>query len=175
MYRINEAGEVDFFVRWRWRRLKAVTYSPNGYTKHSLRVRDKTLQRGTHRLVAEAFLPNPNNCSQVNHKDCNPANNHVSNLEWVTPSQNIRHAVFHGRIRTGEKSPRAKMTDNQVDEIVELSKSGLNDRVIAKQFGVSPALVNLYKRGYRSAIKRDACSSDKTSPPSEIHAVPHAV
>lgn len=46
-----------------------------------------------HRLVALAFLPNPNNYPQINHKDENPKNNHLSNLEWCTASYNVKYTV----------------------------------------------------------------------------------
>ena len=46
-----------------------------------------------HRLVAETFIPNPNNLPMVNHKDGNPENNNVDNLEWVTAKQNVEHSI----------------------------------------------------------------------------------
>lgn len=55
--------------------------------KHSLQV---------HRIIAETFVPNPDNLPYVNHKDGNKHNNRVENLEWVTASQNSRHAIESG-------------------------------------------------------------------------------
>ena len=50
-----------------------------------------------HRLVAQAFIPNPDNKPQINHKDCNPLNNNVSNLEWCTRKENMSYMSKLGR------------------------------------------------------------------------------
>ena len=68
------------------------------YEALGLYVNGKQKNYYVHRLVAEAFIPNPENKPQVNHKDGNPKNNHVSNLEWVTAKENIAHAYKKGLI-----------------------------------------------------------------------------
>lgn len=56
-----------------------------------------------HRLVAEAFLENPNGYKEVNHIDCNKLNNQVSNLEWCNQEQNLEHAYKNGLLTKGRK------------------------------------------------------------------------
>lgn len=63
-----------------------------GYYRVSLRKDRKYKHWGVHRLVAIAFLPNPDNLPIINHKDCNPKNNNVDNLEWCTQKYNVNYA-----------------------------------------------------------------------------------
>lgn len=66
------------------------------YLYVKLYVNGKCFNRSIHRLLAEAFIPNPDNKPMVNHIDGNKLNNNVCNLEWVTCSENIQHAYDSG-------------------------------------------------------------------------------
>ena len=85
---------------------------PNG--KGYLRVVLGGKRYFVHRLVAEKFIPNPEEKEQVNHIDGNKLNNRASNLEWVTNTENRKHAVEHGLHMSGEDCPWAKLTKNDV-------------------------------------------------------------
>lgn len=85
---------------------------PNG--KGYLRVVLGGKRYFVHRLVAEKFIPNPEEKEQVNHIDGNKLNNRASNLEWVTNAENRKHAVEHGLQISGEDCPWAKLTKNDV-------------------------------------------------------------
>lgn len=65
----------------------------------------KGSRRQVHRLVAQAFIPNPENKPQINHIDCDPTNNHVDNLEWVTPKENAEWMIKCGRQRITTEKP----------------------------------------------------------------------
>lgn len=67
-----------------------------GYLKTNISVGGRLKTVFPHRLVAENFIPNPNNLPQVNHKDGNKENNHLDNLEWCSGSENMKHAVKIG-------------------------------------------------------------------------------
>ena len=57
----------------------------------------RTIQ--VHRIVADAFIANPENKETINHIDCNKLNNNVSNLEWMTNLENIQHSIENGRYK----------------------------------------------------------------------------
>lgn len=78
--------------------LKQTTVTKCGYKKVSLTKDKKQRTYILHRLVADAFIPNPENKPQVNHKDGIKTNNNFENLEWVTPSENQIHALKLGLI-----------------------------------------------------------------------------
>lgn len=89
-----------------------------------------------HRLVAMAFLPNPENKSQVNHKDGNRANNCIENLEWVTPKENVRHSYLYGNRKACKQiTKNTLLTDFQINEIDNLRKYYTVNQ-IAKLFNV---------------------------------------
>jgi len=96
--------------------------------------------RYVHRLVAFAFLFPPRG-PEVNHKDGDPSNNHVLNLEWVTHRQNELHARRVLKRRVGENHYKAKVTEAQVREIRELIKSGKSKTEIANVFGITASAV----------------------------------
>ncbi len=70
-----------------------------GYERICLSKHSKVKFHLVHRLVAQAFIPNPKNFPQVNHKDKNRVNNRVENLEWVNQSMNMKHCVETGAKR----------------------------------------------------------------------------
>ena len=89
-YRINKDGVVSSLRK----QLK-----PSGsahYIGFSLRKNGKSVFKHLHRLMAETFIPNPENKPQVNHIDGDKKNNSLENLEWATSSENIKHAYDLG-------------------------------------------------------------------------------
>lgn len=73
---------------------KIMKQHPNekGYLMVGLRKNNREYKKRVHRLVAQNFIPNPDNLPQVNHKDGNPRNNSITNLEWTTNTDNNEHA-----------------------------------------------------------------------------------
>lgn len=91
-----------------------------------------------HRAVAITFISNPLNKPQVNHIDGDKENNDISNLEWATASENIKHSHRIGlsSARKGEINNKSKLKSNDVLKIRQLSLSGLSQYKIAKLFNI---------------------------------------
>ena len=73
-----------------------ICHNSSGYLYVGFRINGKYFNKRVHRLVAQTFLPNPDNLPQVNHKDCNTKNNNVENLEWCTPKYNCQYREKYG-------------------------------------------------------------------------------
>lgn len=102
-----------------------------------------------HRLVAMAFLSNPNSKAQVNHKDGVRSNTNIENLEWVDQFENMEHALRAGLFpdRKGEKNGRATITKETAEFIKRLLSQGLKPILISEQLDVSIGVVRNIKRG----------------------------
>lgn len=96
-YFISNFGRVKS-TKFGKERILKLTKDKDGYSIVNLYKNNKSKTFKVHRLVAEAFLPNPYNLPQVNHKDENPQNNIASNLEWCTASYNNNYGTRNKRI-----------------------------------------------------------------------------
>lgn len=131
-----------------------VTRNQQGYYQVRLGGRKgKTLV--LHRLLAEAFVPNPNSYKVVNHKDGDKGNCSITNLEWCTSSDNNRHAYEIGLKEITIKQrylnyKRAfKWTDEDVEDWSALRESGKTLRDIAELYGTTEHIICQYTKGER--------------------------
>lgn len=94
----------------------------DGYYRCSVQKLDGTwTSQPVHRLVAKAFIPNPENKQSVNHIDNNRQNNRVENLEWVTPKENVYHSFINGKRKFVKNVPKKTiLTDFQISQIEKL-------------------------------------------------------
>ena len=117
-------------------------YNPDGYYAIKLYKGDATFKNTTaHRLVAETFLENPNNYLEINHKDGDPSNNYIENIEWCSKEQNVKHAYDTGLKNPdnykGESCTFSKLNTEQVLAIREEYSTGTTSlSKLAKKYDV---------------------------------------
>ena len=90
-YFVSRTGDIYSNKRSRMEKMSQ-TKTARGYVKVRLSMDGKVYNRNIHRMVAETFIPNPDNKPEVNHIDGNKKNNNVTNLEWTTRKENANHA-----------------------------------------------------------------------------------
>lgn len=159
IYEVSSKGRLRSVARHRKVGKRICTFSGrilsgsnngSGYFKFTFKDGDRVERRYIHRIVAETFIgPPPGDGYMVNHKDFNPQNNCVENLEWVTPYENVRYSLDRDRFRRTEKwiSSLKKSLDLKMGKsIVGENSSGgkvfyaaLND---CKKDGFQPSCVS---------------------------------
>lgn len=146
MYSVLDDGRV--FSRFTWDYLVG-NLSFDGYSRMLLRCDDGVSRTiPTHRIVAMAFLPNPEGKNEVNHIDGNKLNNHVSNLEWSWSYENMEHAL-HSGLR------KSAITDEQIHSVCRLLEAGYRNRDVVAELGVPSHLVKGIKSGCHMRISKN--------------------
>ncbi len=113
---------------------------------------------GVHRLVCEAFLPNPHGKRCVNHKDGNPFNNHIDNLEWCTHSENSRHSIDQLK-RWPQSHPQAKGDASSHAKVVYRYKLDWSDGTRFGSLVSAGESLGIDKRRIHKAVKNSGTAA----------------
>jgi len=131
---------------WKKERILSINPAKNGYVSLSIIGPTEKKNWLAHRLICAAFHPNPENKHFVNHKNGIKWDNRPENLEWVTRSENVIHAVdtgLHTALR-GSTNGNSKLTEDQVLQIRAMEGNSFD---IAKHFGIGRTTVLYIKNG----------------------------
>jgi len=143
-YDISDFGRVRRVKKWKGAvvgRILKNQADRYGYMSVDLNIDGDRLFSRIHRLVAAAFIGVCPDGKEVNHKDGDKANNHPENLEYVTSSENQRHAYAIGlRSNRGEKAPNSKLKEEDVRKII-LRIGKETHKSIAKDFNVGRSTI----------------------------------
>lgn len=150
-YEVSNTGQVKSLLRTittkngdlrvHQSRLLKQILSGNGFLGVKLSKENKKNFQLIGRLVAAAFIPNPDNLPCIAYKDGNKHNNEASNLKWCTLKESVNRALKNHPRRTGEKSNHHKLTQKDVDFIRKnyVPKDKIfGQRALAKKFNVIP-------------------------------------
>lgn len=145
---VSDQGQIFSFCQGG--KLRRLSIEKDGYVRVNVHVTNFISKKiRVHRLVATAFLPNPNNLPQVNHINGNKADNRVINLEWTSSSDNIKHAFANGlkHAKKGQDNCLARLTTEKVQRVKQLLAAGQSGSSIAREFGVHQTTICLIAQG----------------------------
>ena len=133
-YSINKKGDI---LNTKRKRIIVQALDKDGYVKATLSKNGRTNYFRVSRLVAQTFIPNPNNLPFVNHINGIKTDNRVENLEWCTARENSLHAYRTGLAPRKEKIKHAKLKESYIPWIKEMRKVGISTTQIARVYKVS--------------------------------------
>lgn len=140
-YRVSDTGLVKTFKGRNPGAIKSQNNHHQGYKRLQLCVDDIKIGVTVHRLVAAAFIENPEKLKYVNHKNGIKHDNRVENLEWCSSGDNQRHAY-----RTGLKPKRKPLAKiNQLIADIIRSRSSESTTILMTEFGLSRTAINRIK------------------------------
>jgi hypothetical protein len=161
-YRISNSGEAQSrlarnggkgkpkpFTEWKTLKQSAGKTDSYGgfYMVIAARIRGKVKTIRVHRLMAELFIREVKAGEQVNHIDGDRRNNSLSNLEIVSPKENIQNALKRGVFHKGQRALKGKISREMVMEIQKLISDGKMNKEIAKKFNIDPSNVSRIRHG----------------------------
>lgn len=123
--------------------IKKLLIQNDGYLQVGLNMGARKRSFLVHRIVAAAFIPNPENKPEINHKNFDRADNRPDNLEWTDRQENVTYTVAMDRSARGMRSGIRKLTDVQVREI-RASVGPYHET--ASKYGITPVHVGIIRR-----------------------------
>ena len=141
-FQISSYGRLLNLKTQHWKHkgiIKPRKHNKSGYYRYTLSIDNVQTDYYVHRLVAQAFIPNPDNKPEVNHKDGDKSNNKVSNLEWATPKENMQHAFKHELVSTAKPCMVYELDGTFVGRYESISEAArqLNVQYLDTQYGQS--------------------------------------
>lgn len=140
VYSVTSHGRVWSIRRNKW---LSIFRTGTGYSTVTLCLFGDDEDKKVHRLVGEAFIPNPERKPQINHKNGNKSDCRVCNLEWVTARENIQHAGDKGLNKTFKLSLVEKLLICKMHIILKVKQVHL-----ARRFNVSPPAISYIIKEY---------------------------
>ena len=142
-YCVYEDGRI---VNSKTQKVLKLDKNLSGHFRVTLCVNGVTNRSYVHRIIATAFIPNPEGKPFVNHLDGDKSNNAVSNLEWVTCKENTEHAFRTGLRGVGMNHYSATVTDEVVHKVCQLISEGWVRGSVLQELGIKQTLFDDIRR-----------------------------